>query len=195
MPGFGSASCAEASDREKLRKCLGVFAEKMQNLSRERAGEPQLASLWHAANGGEIDAQARLAWEFLGYPPYRLRDGLALAGSATKGGHSEAPYLLALYAALGVGSHQNWSHAIALLLLSAERGYTRAQAELAALAGRWDLAVKLAGNFPNAPKPATVIWKQLHDAVDIGVWLAAPKPKPVSSSPRIATVEAFASAE
>jgi prolyl 4-hydroxylase len=37
--------------------------------------------------------------------------------------------------------------------------------------------------------------KQLHDSIDIGTWLAVPKPKALSASPRVAIVEGFTSRE
>lgn len=104
---------------------------------------------------------------------------------------AEATHVLAMCAAEGAGVPQDWSTALDHLNRAAELGSQLAQAELAALAGDWRLSREIA-----AGKDASICdWASLRRAVDFAAWLAIPRPRIASASPRVAMVEGFASPE
>jgi prolyl 4-hydroxylase len=108
-------------------------------------------------------------------------------------GHESADALhrMAMRAAEGVSGVPDWNAALDLLQQAAERGLALAQAELAALAGDWRLAGEIA-NGTTALPPSS--WQQFRRSIDIAEWLAVPRLRILSASPRIATIEGFASA-
>lgn len=98
-------------------------------------------------------------------------------------------HISAMRAAEGAGVPQSWMAALDHLQHSAELGFRPAQAELAALAGEWELSQQIDGGM----EVAAAEWARLRRAVNVGAWLAAPAKRIVSASPRIATVEGLAS--
>jgi prolyl 4-hydroxylase len=102
---------------------------------------------------------------------------------------AETAHLMALRAGEGLGVPQDWQAALDLLRRSAELGFPLAQSSLAALAGEWALANEIANGELNCP----VDWSRLSDSIELINWLASPRPRIVSASPRIAVVEEFAS--
>ena len=98
---------------------------------------------------------------------------------------------MAMRAAEGAGVPQDWAAALDLLQRSAELGLRSAQAELAALAGHWALSQEIEAG----KEQPLATWKNLRFSIDSPGWLAAPSPRILSASPRIAAVEGFASAE
>ncbi len=100
-------------------------------------------------------------------------------------------HIHALRAAEGAGVPQNWEAALDLLRLSAEQGFSPAQAELAALAGRWDLSRAIESGLPDPAED----WARLRKLIRVEDWLRAPPKRIVSARPRIAAVPGFASAE
>ena len=99
-----------------------------------------------------------------------------------------AAHVMAMRAAEGAGVSQSWIAALDHLKQSAELGFRPAQAELAALAGEWNLSqqIEAGQEQPDAE------WARLRRAVDVNTWLASPAKRIVSASPRIATVEGLA---
>ena len=94
-------------------------------------------------------------------------------------------------AAEGAGVPQSWEAALDILQRSGELGYRPAQAELAALAGEWQLAQEIAGGADYGSGK----WAALRAEVSITKWLAFSPKRIVSASPRIATVPELASPE
>jgi hypothetical protein len=105
--------------------------------------------------------------------------------------NGEAAHLHAMRVAEGVGMPQSWDEALDSVQRSAELEYRPAQAELAALAGEWQLAEEITAGANCGP----VKWASLRADVDVAKWLAAPPKRVVSASPRIAIVPELASPE
>ena len=104
---------------------------------------------------------------------------------------AEAAHDLAICAAVGAGVAQDWSAALDHLRRAAELGLQLAQATLAALAGDWLLSQQIAAGKGTSFSD----WARLRQAVDLAAWIAAPRPRIASASPRIALVEGFAAPE
>ena len=104
---------------------------------------------------------------------------------------AQAAHRMAISAAEGTGVPQDWNAALDLLQRAAELGLALAQAELAALAGDWAQSHDIVAG---KTLPSTA-WADYRRAVDIPRLLATPRPRILSASPRIATVEGFASRE
>jgi prolyl 4-hydroxylase len=86
---------------------------------------------------------------------------------------------------------RDWRAALDHLQRSAELGLPLAQATLAALAGDWPLA----RNLVVGENSCFADWASLRSSIDMIALLAVPRPSIVSASPRIATIEGFASPE
>src|SRR5580704_10316115 len=104
---------------------------------------------------------------------------------------AEAAHDLAICAAVGAGVAQDWSAALDHLRRAAELGLQLAQATLAALAGDWLLSQQIAADKGTSFSD----WARLRQAVDLAAWIAAPRLRIASASPRIALVEGFAAPE
>jgi prolyl 4-hydroxylase len=102
----------------------------------------------------------------------------------------ETAYRLALGAGEGRGMRQDWNVALDHLREAAGFGLTSAQASLAALAGDWAMAARIAEGAE-----ATADWAHLRRAVDVDAWTRTPRAKILLSSPRVAIVENLASPE
>ncbi len=102
-----------------------------------------------------------------------------------------ASHVMAMRAAEGAGVPQSWDTALEHLQRSAEEGFVSAQAELAALAGDWDLSREI----ESGRQLARATWGELRRSIRVAHWLAAPTKQIVSASPKIAVVENLASPE
>ena len=103
----------------------------------------------------------------------------------------ELAHLHAMRAAEGAGVPQSWNEALNNLQRSAELECRRAQAEMAALAGQWQLAQEISDGAACGREK----WAALRADVSIARWLAFPPKRIVSASPRIASVSELASPE
>ena len=158
-------------------------------MSEEGRDPTSIEGLREAALKGAVEARLALAKRLLSQEPYDVFDGCKWARAAAEAGNGEAEHLLAVAIAEGLGARQDWQAALDHLERSAELGYARARAELAALAGDWN-------PLDTADWSAsTRSWKILRRAIDISGWLRSPPAQLVSATPRIAVVEKLASPE
>ena len=104
---------------------------------------------------------------------------------------AEGLHLAAMRAGEGDGVAQDWDAAFDCLLQAAELGHELSQAELAALAGDWPLADRVAQD----QTIAAGVCRGLRARIDIGALLASPPPGILSSAPRVATIQKFATPE
>jgi prolyl 4-hydroxylase len=109
---------------------------------------------------------------------------------STNAAEMETAHRMAMAAAAGAGVPEDWAGALDHLQLAAELGLPVARATLAALAGHWALA----GGLPTELSSFSD-WAVLRSSIDPAALLASPRPNIVSASPRIATIEGFASSE
>ena len=151
-------------------------------------GGSALDWLRRAASSGYLPARTTLAKRLISRPPFSTQEGVALANEAAREGDGEAAYLMAALVGAGLGIQQSWPSALDCLRYSAEHGYAPAQSTLAMLSRDAALAA-----HAKQPAPAPDIWRRLRETVDIASWLAVPQPQIYERSPRIATVEGFAS--
>jgi len=104
---------------------------------------------------------------------------------------AEIVHYLAVKSAEGASVPQSWTKALDLLQRSAQLGAHLAQAELAGLAGNWDLAhAILAGEAVREEQ-----WSGLRSSIDLARWLEPPRQEMLSEAPRIGFVEEIASPE
>jgi prolyl 4-hydroxylase len=103
---------------------------------------------------------------------------------------AEAAHARALYAAENTDGPADWQTALQHLEQAAGLGHTLAQAELAALAGEWQVARAIERGETPTPE-----WAQLRRSIDLSKWLTPPPIRRLSPRPRIATVEGMASPE
>jgi hypothetical protein len=103
---------------------------------------------------------------------------------------ASAAHQRALYAAENPDGRADWQAAMVYLEQAAALGHGLAQAELAALAGEWDLSRAIAHGEARA-----LDWASLRRAVDLNKWLSPLPVRRLSPRPRIATVEGIASPE
>ena len=140
------------------------------------------------ARAGQRDAEAmtRLGQRLLigCNAPLEPAEGARLIAEAAAMQHAEAIAQMATMAAAGAHRPQNWSEALDLLQLAAERGSDRARGQLGLLAmdriplGRID-ARDLA------------CWGNLRRAVDMEAWKLPPPRQPLCEAPRIRFTERF----
>jgi len=96
----------------------------------------------------------------------------------------------ALYAAESGDGRADWQTALDFLEQAAGLDHALAQAELAALAGDWELSRAIQrGETPAAD------WARLRRAVDLAKWLAPPPVRRLSPRPRVAVIEGMATPE
>jgi predicted 2-oxoglutarate/Fe(II)-dependent dioxygenase YbiX len=115
-------------------------------------------------------------------------EGMALLLPAVERGDADAMCLLAALKGAGAWTQQSWPDALDLLQASAERGWRDARLQLALLASDAALAAKIHGN---ADEPD--LWRRAKESIDLQSWVVPPEPRQVHESPRIWTVENFAS--
>jgi prolyl 4-hydroxylase len=124
------------------------------------------------------------------YPPFAVMDGVRWAQAAANEGSGAAAHLLALLAAEGLGVTQDWNMALAWLQRACELDYAPAHAQLAALAGEWEMAAAIRDGSPGGEDVA-----RLRQAIDLQAWLTVPPARSISDAPRLAVVENFLSPE
>jgi hypothetical protein len=158
-----------------------------QQCDEDGKNEEAVAWLRRAVATGNRAAKTALAQHLVSRAPYNVFEGIRWALEAIHDGDAEAAHLLAVVAAEGLGMPQSWHGALDYLVKAAESGHALAQGELAALAGRWDIAEALAAGT-NAPSQD---WRRLRQAIDMAAWLTAPRAREMSQSPRMAVAEKF----
>jgi len=105
---------------------------------------------------------------------------------ATRGGGADAPARLAMLFAMGAGMTQNWTAALDLLRIGAERGSRSAREQLQVLARA---NAPLQGQAPDTLDR----WKRLRDSIDIGAWTRPDSREEACKSPRIYRLDRFIS--
>jgi len=124
-----------------------------------------------AARRGNAAAKARIGARILlgDRAPLLGAQGAQLLHEAAAEGDAEAAAISAVLAAAGVWRPQDWNAALDLTLLAAERGSTRAQGALRALAG----------------EGAGADWRRLRASVDLRTLLAPPIARVLHADPPI----------
>jgi hypothetical protein len=140
------------------------------------------AELEKAARSGNADAQLALGRLLLaGSRAATDGDrGVDLIQQAATGGNGDATALAALFRAMGVSGPPNWPAAFDLLQLAAERGSSGAQRQLQILADNWETE-------------SGASWSDLRARIDPKRLFHRTDRKILSKSPRVATIERFAS--
>jgi TPR repeat protein len=152
-------------------------------------GKNEEAVVWlrRAVASGHRAAKTALAEHLVSRAPYNVFEGIRWALEAIHDGDAEAAHLLAVVTAEGLGIPQSWQGALDYLVKAAENGHALAQGELAALAGRWDIANALVSGAGTARED----WRRLRQTIDVAAWLAAPRAREMSQAPRLAVAEKF----
>jgi len=109
---------------------------------------------------------------------------------ATDPAEAESARIAALEASAGAGTSQDWSVALEHLRRAAKLGSQMALAELAALAGQWEAALRLlAGEAAPSSCPDPLV-----ASVELEKWLEPARMMVLSESPRIVAVADMADA-
>jgi hypothetical protein len=141
-----------------------------------------------AAGSGDILALTRLGERLLqDGDPAAYPEAAAALDRAVRNGGVEAPAMLAVIYATGEAGLQNWTAALDLLQIGAERGSASARGQLAALAGLDGGALRQISGRSDA-------WERMRWSIDPTAWTRAPAQTVLSRSPRIYTYAPFVSA-
>ena len=125
---------------------------------------------------------------------------------------ADTAHTMAVRAAEGIGSSQDWAAALDYLEQAAEEGFVLAQAELAGLSGNWALAHAILAENSAAQswwsrflksfglarwlRPRRPQWSGLRNSIDIAKWLSPPCPSAViSEAPRMVILKDVATPE
>ena len=117
-------------------------------------------------------------------------EGMSLLLRAVECGEADAMCLMAALKGAGAWTQQSWPDALDLLQASAEHGWRDARVQLALLTNDTALAAKI---HEGADEPD--LWRRAKESIDLQGWVVPPEPRQVYESPRIWTVEKFASSE
>jgi hypothetical protein len=144
-------------------------------------------ALAKAAGRGDVEALTRLGLRLVtgDRAPLLPREGVSFLVDAMNRGGADAPLRLSPLAALGAHVRQSWNDALGLLVLAAERGAERAQAQLVLLTGDRDLARAAKGAAPDA-------WGRLAQAIDLQAWARAPEGRSLHDEPAVRMFPGFA---
>jgi prolyl 4-hydroxylase len=112
--------------------------------------------------------------------------GVRLVEQAGRAGHPEANAALALFDAMGVSGPADWGRAFGRLQLAADQGSANAHAQLRLLA-------QASGPVPGTDAPGGLTSSELRQRVDIGSLLHPGERHELSRSPRVWTIDRFAS--
>jgi hypothetical protein len=138
-----------------------------------------------AAGSGDILALTRLGERLLqDAEPAGFVEAASALDRAVRGGGVEAPASLAMLFATGAAGVQNWTAALDLLQIGAERGSANARGQLAALAGL---------EADHAAAGGKEAWERLRWSIDPQALTAPPPQQVLSRSPRIFAYAPFAS--
>ena len=145
--------------------------------------EQPIETLRLAAAAGDIAALTRLGERLLrDSTPVAIAEAAWALDRATQAGGAEAPARLAVLFALGAGRPRNWTAALDLLRIGAERGSEFAQKQLAVLAGE-----------DAVPQTGADRWRRAREAIDINAWADAGQQEALCRSPRISRSDRFIS--
>jgi len=149
--------------------------------------DQSIEDLRRAWASGDAAALTRLGERLLNSdPPAAIDEAADALNRATQRGGVDAPARLAMLFAMGAGMIQNWTAALDLLRIGADRGSRAAQEQLLVLAG---VDTRPPGDAPDGPDR----WARLRDSIDIGAW-GRPSPQEVlCRSPRIYRLDPFIS--
>jgi len=149
--------------------------------------DQSIEELRRASASGDVEALTQLGERLLDSDQPGARGEAADAlDSATRRGGIDAPARLAMLFAMGAGMIQNWTAALDLLRIGAERGSGSAREQLQVLAGAQAVSH---GEEPDRPDR----WKSVRDSIDIGAWTDPGLPEVLCGSPRIYRVDRFIS--
>ena len=109
--------------------------------------------------------------------PLLAAEGARFLVDAANQGDAEAAARVSALAALGLYRAQNWSEALAWLVVAAQRGWQPARDQLVAL----------------NPNGAGKDWKQIAAGIDLSPWSAAPAARALSTDPQVQVLEGFIS--
>ncbi len=153
-----------------------------------QTGNRPLAIEWlrRAAAAGHLEAKSELARHLIAYPPKKTEEGVRVAHEAADEGDGAAAHLLAMVAAEGRHGKQDWQAALDHVVRAAALGLPLARAELAALAGKWDVAQSLLAGSAHDED-----WPALRKSADLSRFLAPARYRIAPLPARIAVVENF----
>jgi prolyl 4-hydroxylase len=152
------------------------------------AHDDAINALARATKLGDVEATTRLAKRLIvgDRAPLLPRDGTGFLIEAVNRGGAEAAARLAVLVAAGVYVEQSPPFALRLATLSAQRGWSMAQAQLRALTSDHDLA----STAERGPMPASY-WQRLADSVDLEEWTTSPAGETLHESPLIRSFPSF----
>ncbi|HEX4179242.1 MAG TPA: 2OG-Fe(II) oxygenase [Caulobacteraceae bacterium] len=148
--------------------------------------DQSVEALRQAAASGDVLALTRLGEALLrSGAPKDVLEAAAALDQATRDGGVEAPAMLAAIFALGAAGIENWTAALDLLRIGAERGSSVAQGQLVVLAGS-------AAASHDAGRPDH--WHILRESISPEAWFDPGPRRILSRSPQVYLHDPFASA-
>lgn len=133
------------------------------------------------ARNGDVEAKTLLGKRMIvgDRSPQAPREGVGLIVDAAERGGAEALSLLSVFFVLGMYVKQSWRSALNSLRLSAEHGWTPAQAQLKLLA--------TSRKLDEHPPGTSSHWLELARTVDLEYWHSAPPANTLHEDPLIRT--------
>ena len=123
--------------------------------------------------------------------PFSPEEGAAVIRALADQGDADALSALATMRAAGAWTEHSWPEAMDTLQLAAELGSVEARSELLVLSPDRELSARVrSGALRDAGR-----WRALKDSIDLQAWVVPPVPVQVCDSPRVWTVEQFATPE
>lgn len=142
----------------------------------------QLDDLRRRASTGDPRAQTEFGKALLDIGGAERSQAIRILDAAAAGGSGEAAAQVAVLAAAGDTTPQNWSAAVEYLVRAAEMNWPAAQAQLQILSG---------GEAGSAEPGAH--WRSLMGGIDIKAWLRPPPARTLSENPLIEVYDGFVS--
>jgi prolyl 4-hydroxylase len=177
-----------------VRQSLSSDVERAEQCDAVGAHADALAHLAAGTRKHDVEAMTRLGKRLLAgdRAPCLPKDGAGLIADASARGGAEAAAVLAVLYAVGASRGHDLKAALESLIVSAERGWPPAQAQLQVLApGPW--SAEDSSEIETVGAPLAGDWRAIGKRTDLAAWQTPPVGADLSGSPRIRSYAEFVS--
>jgi prolyl 4-hydroxylase len=175
-------------DPIRMREPLSADVQRAEQCDAAGAHGDAITHLAAAARKHDVEATTRLGKRLLvgDRAPCLPKDGASLIAEASARGGAEAAAVLAVLYGVGASPGHDTRSALESLVLSAERGWPDAQAQLSLLA---------AGPDDRSTAAPTGDWRALAKQVDLRAWQGVPEHTDLSTRPLVRSYPRFAGSQ
>ena len=167
---------------------LSADVERAEQCDAAGAHADAVGHLAAGARKHDVEATTRLGKRLLvgDRSPCLPKDGAGLIAEASARGGAEAAAVLAVLYAVGASRGHDLQAGLKSLIVSADRGWPAARAQLRVL------AAGPSGDSAGDGLSASTDWPALAQAIDLAAWQAPPAATDLSSSPLVRSYPQFA---